>query len=131
VGKSKYDNLREIIVAGEVPSKKIAELVGNGCTASAINAARRRFLKPEECQLVNSRWRTKNYTYETKVSRLARTESCKFAVNNKIDYTEDENCIILYSSRTTKEIAKQLGRSMDAIYQQRHRLRKDLIITSD
>jgi len=124
VTRSKYDPYRDIIVSGEIPSKKIAELIGNGCTSSAVRAARRRFLKPDEYKRVNAQWRKKNRTYENDVSRKARAETCKFATNNKVDYTEHENHLILHSTHTTQELAKQLGRSVDAIYQHQCRLRK-------
>ena len=125
VKNSKYTPYRKMIVNYEIPSHKIAQIIGN-CTASAVRAARRRFLKPVECKKTNAKWRKNNRAYENSMSRISRKKTRKTAANHKTTWTIAEEKLILESHLTTRELAKELGRTMDAIYKHRHRLKKKL-----
>ncbi len=127
---SKYGPYRKMIVSYEVPTHKIAQIIGDNCTASAVRAARRRFLKPTDCKKVNDTWRNNNRAHENHISRVSRKETQETATNDGTDWTTLEEELILESSCTTRELAIQLGRSMDAIYQHRYRLRKKQLTTT-
>ena len=122
--KSKYEPYRKLICSNEIPATKIAELIGDGCTAKRIRAARQRFLNPKKYQKNKDTWRRRNPDKIRDACKNYRNPSRKSANNKRNRYTEAEELMILSETETAIEIAKKLGRSVDAICRKRVRLRK-------
>jgi len=122
---SKYPAFyQKMILSGEISPKKIAELIGNNCTADHIRSVKQRLLRPEKCKKHKDRWRKNNSNKIRESRKKYRNPSREFAVNKGNQYTLSEDLIILSKEKTTAKIAKSLGRSIDAIYRRRVRLHK-------
>lgn len=124
MGKSKYAPFQQMILNGEVPPKKIAEFISDGCTADHVRSAKQRFMYPQKCHEDKTRWRKNNPDKIRETRKKYRNPSREFAVSNGTSYTDAEDYAILLGDKTTRELAKELGRSIDGIYRRRVRLRK-------
>jgi len=122
VKKSKYIKYRRLIVSSEATSQKIAEFIGDGCTAAAVRAAKRRLLHYNDFKKANREWRKKNSVSANARDRKRRTQTAIFAINHNDIWMPHEDEMVLDTTIKSVLTAKMLGRTIDAVYQRRSRI---------
>ncbi len=124
MSKSKYLPYKDLIISGELSSRDIAQMIGDGCTACSVRSARRRFLKPKIHYTSVKTWRKKNPQRARKIYNDYIAQSHEFAVNNRAPWSTPDEEFALSTEYTGMEIAHALGRSLSAVYRKRNLLRK-------
>lgn len=126
MAKSKYDKFRKEIIGNEISPKTIAKLMGNGCTADHVRAAKQRFLYPNQCKKSKACWRKKNPDKLRAAHKRYRNPSRTIATNSGNSYTDAEDARIILGKETVAVIAHDTGRSIDGIYRRRVRILKQM-----
>ncbi len=126
MAKSKYDPYKEMIIAGKISAQEIAKIIGNGCTAKRVRAAKQRFLDSDKYKTNKDTWRKNNPDKVRKARKKYRNPSRKTAINSRVPYTKAQKIAVLTGEKTASELAKEFGRSIDGIYRLRVRLRKEM-----
>ena len=73
------------------------------------------------------RWRDKNREATNEMKKRNYHISTKYAVNNKMPWTKEEEKLILEHSMTDRQLAQKLGRSVQAIQVRRSKLKAGTI----
>lgn len=122
--KSKYDPYREEILSGKITAKEIAKKIGAGCKETHIYAAKRRYSNPDGCKNSLRNWRKKHREKANERNRQYRAQYSQCAHNKRARWTEKDDLKVLQKDRLAKELAKELGRTIIAIYSRRVFLNK-------
>ncbi|MEN8252045.1 MAG: hypothetical protein ABFQ53_00475 [Patescibacteria group bacterium] len=120
---SKYEPFREEILSGEISARIIAQKIGNGCKATHVLAAKRRFKNPGKCKKILQNWRKNNREEVNERNRKYVAKHSQHKRNKGKRWTQKEDELVL-SSELAKNIAKKLERTIKAIYSRRTFLKK-------
>lgn len=124
MAESKYDPYREEILSGKVTAKEIATKIGGSCKKTHVYAAKRRFLNPDKCLDSTRKWRKKNRANANKRNRDYRAKYSRQASNNRTNWTDAEDEKVMNKNLLAKDLTKELGRTIGAIYSRRVLLNK-------
>ena len=127
--ESKYAPYKEKILSGEVSDRELAKIIG--VSPEAVRMARIKLQSPDKYCYANRKWRLKNSQKENAYNRAYRAKSKKQAENFGEEWTDHQKFLVLTSHLKGLELAVEIGRTLDAIYIKRHRLKSDGIKPED
>ncbi len=127
--ESKYAPYKEKILSGEVSLSELAKIIG--VSPEAVRMARIKLQNPDKYRYANRKWRIRNSRKENAYNRAYRAKSKKQAENFGEEWTDPQDLLVLTSPLKGLELAKEIGRTLDAIYIRRHRLKSDGIKPED
>lgn len=120
--ESKYAPFKEALINGTMSINKIAKQLN--VSEDAVRMARKKLLHPETFKRNNRAWRTQNADKSNAINRNYRAQTQNNAVKLGDEWTIAEDLAILKGSLKGLDLATALGRTLDAIYIRKHRLRK-------
>lgn len=121
--KSKYAGHEALICSTDRTTREIATILG--VSLNAVYMARKKLKNPQRIRQINRKSRVKNGAKVNTYNRTYRAKSQQSANNFGEEWTNDQDFLVLNSSLKGLELAKFLGRTLDAIYIRRHRLKSD------
>lgn len=121
--KSKYAGHETLLCSTDRTAKEIATILG--VSLNAVYMARKKIKNPHRIRQINRKSRVKNGEKINKYNRTYRAKSQQSAENLGEEWTNDQDFLVLNSPLKGLDLAKELGRTLDAIYIRRHRLKSD------